>query len=397
MGESEEIAGLKARLCGTERRIGAESIGADLLPAIVALSERLKEMVEDIESTQETGRTMSNTALSVRFRLAKRAMVLGKGLRHFEDDVYREFEAGRIPEPIGDRFIEILKLIKENKMDIAKQEMGYFDGIISLDREYRSAKDEMERKDRSLKRDKVKLENLLEEKSQLEKDRIDDEKADRYGRLLENVGKLKRLRGQYISSLISKPVAALLAEKEMDLLKNFGILFPEGTDISELKRFLSDYPVFGECNAGQVCGFFDYSEGKLSHICPETSRFRKVILGNRALFEAISSLERTGLLAISEDDETVLEFYSQNVDGARETVDSIRKLGKDRMGDRAEYEKRESMERRREELAKHSKEDLEKEIKEMDRLLELLHSEAPAKKEESRGLLGGLRALLFGE
>ena len=85
------------------------------------------------------------------------------------------------------------------------------------------------------------------------------------------------------------------------------------------------------------------------------------------------------------------------MDGARETVDSIRKLGKDRMGDRAEYEKRESMERRREELAKHSKEDLEKEIKEMDRLLELLHSEAPAKKEESRGLLGGLRALLFGE
>jgi hypothetical protein len=255
--------------------------------------------------------------------------------------------------------------------------------------------EEMKKKDRALRKEQFRIEKALEEMAQLEKEKIDLEKVHRYEELLKILEKLKESRGSYIQSLLSKPIADLLGEKDGQPLKEYYSIFQEEDEISELKQFFSDYPVFGKCNASQICEFFDCSEKKISYICPETSRFRKVVLGNRSLFETIGSLEQTSFLAADGENENALDFYSRNVEGTREIVERIRQLRVQKNSDKEEYEKNRAREKRREEFAKYSKKDLENELKEIGNLLELLHSKAPEeKKDEEQGLLSNINTFL---
>jgi hypothetical protein len=229
----------------------------------------------------------------------------------------------------------------------------------------------------------------------LEKETIDLEKVRRHGELLNSLEKLKGLRAAYIQSLLSKPMAELLWETEGHPLNEYCGVFQEKGEMAQLRQFFSDYPVFGKCNASQICGFFECSENKISHVCPETSRFKKVVLGNRNLFETIGSLEQTAFLAVDGENEKAMDFYAQNVNGAQEAVELIRQLKIEKNSNKEEYEKSRQMEKRREELAKYSKTELEKELEAIRSGLELLHSEDPEENAgESQGLLSGISGFI---
>jgi hypothetical protein len=397
MNSADEISELKKGLSILKHKM--EKIGESQRPAVIRLSNQLKEIIEGIESVQENEKNITNTAMSIRMRLAKKAMLLGKGLRHFEMDVQSEFEKDLLSEDSGDRFMSILKLIRENKMQLAKEGMAYFEEIVAINTEYETAEEEIRKKDRVLRKEQFRIQKALEEMAQLEKEKIDIEKVRRHEELLKSLEKLGALRAQYIQSLVSKPVAELLGETEFPPLREYYGELLENGGINQLRQFLSDYPDFGKCNAIQIREFFDCSEKKVSHICPETSRFKKIILGNRGLFEAIGSLEQTSFLAVDDNNEESLDFYAKNINGAQEIVENIRQMKTEKDSYREEYEKSRVLDKRREELGKYSKSDLENELKELGSLLELLHSEsAPEeKKEEKRGLFNEIRVLLFGK
>ena len=167
-----------------------------------------------------------------------------------------ESEKGTISEDAGRRFMSIIKLIRTNKMEAAKKELEYFEEIAALGREYERTEEEMEKKDRILKREQLRIEKLVEEMAGLERETIDLEKVRRHEELLKNLEKLKGLRAAYIHSLLSKPVVELLGETEGHSLKEYCGVFPEKEEMAQLRQFFSDYPVLGKCSAGQICEFF---------------------------------------------------------------------------------------------------------------------------------------------
>ncbi|NYZ74058.1 hypothetical protein H0O00_02865 [Candidatus Micrarchaeota archaeon] len=393
MRSAEEIDRLKKELHGLEKRM--EKIGTVQLPTVIRLSERLIELMSEIESTREKEKSLWNPAVITRIKIAKKEFGLFKGLNYFEREVAGEFEKGNVPEDAGRRFILIAKLIKDNKMQSAKKEFGYFEEIIELSRRYEKAAEEMKEEERILGREQFRIEKILAEMSELEKEAVDLEKAHRYEELLGDLERLKTAREAYLHSLLSMPVVELLGEIEKHPLKDHYRFFPGKEEMAGLKRFFSEYPVFGKCDAGQLCEFFGYSEKKLSHVCPETSRFRKVVLGNRRLFETLSTLHHTDFLAVDDGDGKVMDFYAERIGGAREIVERIMELRKEKRSDREEYEKRGQIEKRKAELSKYSKTELEAELKGIRHLLGLLHSEAPAKDAEGEGgLLSGFGLFL---
>ncbi len=389
---AEEITELKKAHHALDRRM--EKI-KNQLPTIVRLFGQLKEAIESIESIVEKEKTMWNPAFITRVKLAKKGMQLGKGIIHFEIDVVKEFENHNISEEVGKRFVYIIKLIRENKMQDAKEELNYFEEIVIFNKEYNRTEEEMKEKDQILKKEQFRIEKILEEIEGLEKETIDLEKVHRYEQLLKNLEKLKGLRTAYIQSLLSKPVVELLEEAERHSLKEYYGKFPEKNEMAQLRQFFSDYPVFGKYNAEQICEFFECSEKKLSHVCPETSRFKKVVLENRNLFETVGSLEQTAFLAVDEEDEKAMEFYIRNVEGAHETIEQIRQLKKEKNSNREEYEKNRRIEKRKEEFVGYSKTALEGELKAIKSLLELLHAEAPEENvEERHGLLSEINLFI---
>ncbi|MBU0591125.1 hypothetical protein KKF81_05515 [Candidatus Micrarchaeota archaeon] len=393
MTSADEIIKLKKTHLILEQKMG--KIGTSRRSVILLLFNQLNQILNDLESTKEKEKSMWNPAISTRVRLAKREISLGKKLSRFEANTVNEFTNHNLSEDIGKRFMSIAKLVRDNQMQVAKTELVYFEEISVLDQEYKEMGEEIKRKDTVLKREQLRIEKILEEFAWLEKESVNPEKVRRYDTLLKNIEKLKLLRKAYVQSMLSKPLVELLAGTEGRFLGNHYKIFQENDELTQLKQFFSDYPVFGKCNAIQIREFFGYSEKKLSHVCPETSRFKKLILGNQDMFETVGSLEHTSFMAVDEMNNESLDFYAGNVGGAKEIVIQIRQLKKEKNSDREEYEKSKIVEKRREALAGYSKTNLEAELASVLHLLELLHSDnSEGNIDETPGLFSGISAFI---
>lgn len=385
----EDLLKLKKSHRDLEERM--EKTGKAQCSAVIELSRMLEGLMADIESVREKEKSMWNPAVITRVKLAKKGMKFAKELNYFEMWVANKLEEGKIPEDAEKRFRSIIKLIKSDKMPAAKREFGHFEELMKLNEACERAAEGLKGQEKELGKEQLRIEKLLAEISALEKETVDQEKANRHLELLKSLEMLREARAAYIHSLLSRPVAELLKDAEGHSIAKYCGPFPGKEGMAELKSFFSDYPSFGKCSAAQLCEFFGYSEKKLSHICPETSRFRKVVAGNRNFFESLRSLEQTSFLAADDEDETAMDLYSRNVGGAKEIVIRIRELGKAKHSDKEEYEKSVRIEKRREELSKYSKDDLEAELGNIAHLLEILHSTP----EEDAGEAGGEKPGLF--
>ncbi len=366
----KDILELKREHHSLEKRI--ENIEKSQLSTIVKFSEQLKKLMADIESVREKEKNLWNPDINTRIKISKKGAGLYKELDYFEIGVAGEFEKGNISEDAGKRFMSIGRLVKDNKVNPAKKEFEYFEEIIELGKRYERIMEEIKEKDRTLKREQLRIEKILADMSELEKETLDLEKMHRYEELLKKLEKLEEVRREFIHALISKPVVELLEDVEKYSLRDY-YPFPGREETAELKKFFSQYPLFGKCNAGQLCEFFGYSEKKLSHICPETSRFRRILTEKKSLFETVCSFEKTSFLAVDDENEKIMDFYS-GIEGAKEIVEQIRELRKEKYSYREEYEKKKRIEERKEELSKYSKNELEKELRGIKHLIELLHS-----------------------
>jgi hypothetical protein len=336
LGE-EEILELKRERHTLEKRM--EKIEKNQRFNIVKLSEQLKKLMAEIESVREKEKNLWNPDLNTRIKISKKGAGLYKDLNYFEIEVAKEFEKRNISEDAGKRFMSVGKRIRDNRMDSAKKEFEYFEEIIGLSKRYEGIEEEMKEKDVALKREQLRIQKTLSDISELEKETVDLEKVHRYEELLKNLGELENAREAYIHSLISESVVKLLEDIEKYSLDDYHLFFPGKGEAAELKQFFSEYPAFGKCNANQLCEFFGYSEKKLSHICPEASRFIRVVVGNRNLFERICSLDKTTFMAVNDEDEKVMDFYAERIEGAKEIVERIRELRKEKYSYREEYEK----------------------------------------------------------
>ena len=364
MLDRKEISEFKKRHYSLEKRIG--KIGRKQCASVTMLSKALKDIIDNIESTIERDKELWNPDISTKVKLAKRSLKLSKKLKYFEGDVVREFEAGNISQDIGKRFIAVIKDFKNNKKKDANRKFAYLLDIMELNRDYEESKQEMEKKEDLLRKKQQKIIALLEEFSRVENATIDEHKVRRYVEFLGDMKKLEKARADYLSSLGSKPMKELIGQAE-SLEDYFGDMPGE---MKEIRKFFSDYPKLGNYKIGQLCEMFGFNEKKLSHVCQETTRFRNVIAENRNWFEMLRDIEHKKFL--EPDDEKSLEFYSKN--GLGKTVERIRSFKKDMASCKNEYEGKMGLEKKRKELSKHSKKDLEAELKETESLIEFLHA-----------------------
>jgi hypothetical protein len=387
MVSREELSGLRARHSGLERRIG--EVGVKQLPATLRLASTLQELIEEVEATQEREQDPRNQALHAKIKVVKYGIKLSKKLNYFEEEIVREFDRGNLTKGMGRKFVSITKHVREQKMQAAKEEFRYFQEIIDLNQEYMDSASEIRGHARALRARKREIKNMLEALSWMEAQPTNPEKLRKYEELQESLEELGRLRAGYIHSLCSMPVAELLGDASIrDLLPPL----PQG-ESAELKKFFSDYPAIGKSGVTGICGMLGFSEKKISHLCPETSRFRKLVLGNKGWFEAMRILEQSGFLALGGASEKMLDFYAENVPGAEKAAARARLLGREKESLAEEYEKSRKIGQKRKELSGRSREGLEAELEDASSLLGFLESKPAGEtqnKRENPGLLSRL-------
>lgn len=391
MNVEEEVLQLKKTYFESEKRM--EEIGKEQSSTIIEMSEWLGNLIENIESTQERGKELENAAVSPRIKLMKKSIKLSKELKNFEEKVVKAFDEGKLSKDTGKKFAAVTKAIKKNKISLAKEEFGYFEEIIELSRTYENAKEEFEKKERALIKEKARAKALLEEIRNLEKETVARDKVKRYGNFLKNIETLESLRKEYLSTLASKPILGLLDDMENDSLEEYSFPSIGNEKLGKIKVFISGNSKLKDYNADQICGLFNSSEKKLMHICP-VSEFRQAVLINKKWFENVRDLDRTDFLAIDDRNEKTMKFYSGKINNASSAVEQIMRLQDEKDACKKEYERSKRIEKRKKELSGYSMEGLEKEIKEAERLLELLHSKTEERNEVTEGKEDGESSLL---
>ena len=379
MVSREEISELRQKHFEMERRI-AET-GTEQFPTIIRLSEALKDILDGIDTVKQKEQAMNDPHINKRIKLAKKGIKLGKSLKYFEDNIVLEFDQGNLTEETGRRFAEITKHLKKNREWAAKKEFAYFEELMALSQQHQESGERMENARKELEKARHRAEGLLETLSWLEKQEVDLEKAGKHLQWQESISRLRELRHEHLVGLSTKPAKELLADEKL-----VSGQFPgKEAQLEEIRKFFSEYPELGKYKAAEICKLFSASEKKLSHICPETSRFRNSIAKNRRIFETLHSLESTSYLEPDPENEAILEFYSKNIAGAEEPVKKLRLLAPGRKQNEAAYRKQEKIEEKKKELEGESREMLREKLEEINACTELLNSppeEPPQEKEE---------------
>ncbi len=397
MTSSEEIMQLKKTEHDLELKI--EKLDKKQQPIIARLYRQLSGIIDDLELIQNKEKIQHNPAMATRIKLARKGRSFVKELISFDAEVEKEFKSQKLSDDNARRFSSIITLIRINKIEEAKEELNHFKSMVDLEKDYEKTKDEIAKTEKDVKAEQMKIEIALNSIEALEKEVVNQKKVERYEELLKSIEELKIIRTQYIHSLLSKQVRDLIKELSEPRLKEHHKIILEKQYLNELNSFLLEYPIFGKCTVVQLGNYLDLSEKKLSYICPEVSRFRKIVLENKKMFETLASLEQTDFLAVDENNEKTMNFYKENIKGASEIVERIIELKKDEEAGKKEYEKKEKIEKQRSELEKYSKTSLENELKTSKNLLELLrsepaHEEIPETKKETKSLFSGINTFI---
>jgi hypothetical protein len=385
LSRAEDIRSLKKELREIERGLGG--LQGERLAAVVALSERMKGLLGEIEEVKEKEKSSWNPAFSTRVKMARKGYRLSKALHNLRAEVASEFEKGDITEDAGKRFISIINLWEDSKKEEAKREFRHFEKLLEMGRRQAETSGRLDAIGKGLRRERAKAEGLLGEISAMKGERIDEGKVSRYKELQGELRKLEGLRKEYISSLASKPVMVSLGE--LGRLQEHFTDFPPEAERAQLAEFLSRYPGFRDASAERLCEYLSYSDKKLSHVCPETTLFRRLVGGQRRFIEALADAGASTILSV--DDEKALDFLAAEA-GGDGIVRRIRLLREDEAACKEEFEKAGRVERMRKDLSGHSKSALEAEIAELDRLLKLLED---GPETEETGLLAKISSLFM--
>ena len=385
----KEIINLKKDRHELERKI--EDIGDKQFPTVVKLSEELDELLDLIDTMRERGKQMENADISPRIKMMKKGVKISKELGAFEANVGTEFEAGRISAEVGKKFIEIIKLIKSNKPDIVEKEFEPFSEVIEINKKYEQVNGELEGVEKVITREQNRINHILDEIKELQNEIIDIEKVKRYAQLTEDMGKLDNSRKKILHEIVAQPIIELITYLESNLLVKYVPNYPKEDQMKEIKKFLSENSELGKKNANLFCEVFGYSDKKLTHICPDITGFKKIVLSNKQFFERLGSLDESEFLSFDEENEKMVNFYIDRINGSKDIIERI-KIQKSKRKDREEYERSKDIQKKKEELSEHSNEKLKKELKEMEILLVILHSELK-KEEKKEGLISRIISL----
>ena len=380
----EELADFKRKHLEMEREIG--EIGTGQFSSIIRLAMALNELMEGIEEVQEQEKKLRDPHVNERIRIMKKGIKLGKNVKYFEDNVVIEFSQGNIQEKTGKKFVEVTKAIRKSKMPVARKDFGHFQEMLDLHKAYEESMEKMKNEERALRKEMHQTESMLAGFAWLEQQSVDPEKVRRCQEWQESTAKLETLRQEYFTSLSLVPASELLGN---EVLAESQFNEPwQKEKIKEIQEFFSKYPELGKYTASQICGLLSASEKKLSHLCPETSKFRGSIGENKQIFEALHSLGRTSFLEANPEDGATMDFYAKNIPGAGPLVEKLVELAPKKQECGAECQKQKEIDEKKKDLEGTSKEKLEAHLEETKSLLELLSAGPDAlqpEKEEEKG------------
>jgi len=373
MLKEKELLKLKEDYLNSKKEI--DSFGAEQFDTVIKLSLELQDLISELEKLKKQQEAINTKSIHYKIKVGKKSAKLYKKMNMLEYALNYEIENENIPPEPGKKMIEIVKLLKANRIQLVPDVFSYFERLLSLNELYIKSKEELSRQRIIVERELNRIERLIKDLEVLNNTVIDEEKLNGYKEYQSDLKRLDSLRLKYLTSLLSLTISELIKKIKEESLLEYGFPAIDDKTLNQLQEFFCQDKFFSGMNITKICEMLGYTKEKIKHIYPQVSEYKRVILPNQSWFEKVSNIKKSNFIVFNLDDK-IKQFYSENIPNAKEVIDKI-KTYEDKIPEfESEYVKNKWYQSEKERLSGYSKKDLENQLLFYKHLMSMLVLEA---------------------
>jgi len=351
----------------------------------------LAGMIEEIEDVSSQMGEKEHAAFESKVKFSRKVRRKAKDMRNFEQHLVSEYENTHITLEHGRRMVSIIKLLRSKDTAKARREAGEFYSFLEMGSRLEIVDGLLLKKRAQFEREAREVEARLSDIGWLEKEPpIDEERVKRHGEREQLDAQLSKIWQAHVQALKSLPLCELLLKIKEDELGKIGLPGLPASEAESLTSYLEKSKLEGN-SAEQLYGMAGQSEQKLRHLGLDLPLFRQEVAARRDFL--------LGIISFSADShKPELAYLSAHDEGARKLAERRAELGKTKEMDESEWQRAEKIGQKRKELAGESKAALEKTLRELRALQDVLGGKAEPgeekEKEKENGIVGSILKLL---
>jgi len=351
----------------------------------------LADMIEEIEDVSSQMSEKEHAAFEAKIKFSRKVRRKAKDMKNFEQHLVSEYESKHITLEHGKRMVSIIKLLRSKSTDKARREAAVFYDFMEMGSRLEIVDDLLLKKRAQLERFAREAEAKLADFEWLEKELpVDGEKVKRHEEREQLDAQLLKMWQAYVQSLKALPLCELLSKMKEDGLGKIGFPSLPASEADTLSSFLQKSKLEAK-TAEQLREIAGESEQKLRHLGLDLQLFRQEVVERRDFL--------FGILSFSADShKPELAYLSAHDEHVRKLAERRAELEKTKEADEAEWTRAGKIKQKKDELAGADRVALEKSLKELRALEDVMDGKAESeeKKEnkKGKGIVGSILKLL---
>jgi len=329
-----------------------------------------------------------HAAFEAKIKFSRKVRRKAKDMKNFEQHLVSEYESKHITLEHGKRMVSIIKLLRSKSTDKARREAAVFYEFLEMGSRLEIADGLLLKKRAQLERFAREAEAKLADFEWLEKELpIDEEKVKRHEEREQLDAQLLKMWQAHVQSLKSLPLCELLKKEG---LGKIGFPSLPASEAESLTSFLQKNRLEAK-TAQQLHEMAGQSEQLLRHLGLDLPLFRQEVAERRDFL--------FGIISFSADShKPELAYLSAHDEIERKLAAKRAELEKTKEEDEKEWQRAGKIVQKKAELAGADRVALEKSLKELRALEDVLDGKAePAEAEENKkgkGIVGSILKLL---
>ncbi|MFH1471101.1 MAG: hypothetical protein ABIF01_05100 [Candidatus Micrarchaeota archaeon] len=334
-GEIESIVRERREL--EERLSATGGLGSEFL---LEACEGLTGLIDDFGAISSKREEIEYAALNTKVKFSRKIRHTVKDVGRFEQKLIRELDNKHISLGHVQKMAEIIKLLKSNKIDKAREDAGEFFQLLVMRDRLDWISEEISRKRVRIERAKRGISAQLSDFEWIEREPEPDlEKTRRHEERLRLRESLLETRSDYIRSLETMPLVELLRKMRDVELEKLGFPALSEEDMEGLSTFLRKSGLESK-SSEQLFELTELSPQKLKYLNIDSAGFKREVVARKEVLGQIMALHSTGFLALDSNDAPALAYLSQHAEEAGEKASMLADLDRtteedDREGERA--------------------------------------------------------------
>lgn len=375
--EKAEIARLVREKSEIEAKLAA--VGGRQFSFLLEDCADLSDIIENIREVKSKRSEMERAAFESKIKFSRKIRRKAKDLRNFEQKVVAEFEQGHIPLEQGRKMVAIIKLLRSQDVEKAEREAEEFYGFLEMGDRLGEIGGLLSKKRAQIERSARLLTAQLSDLEWLDAQGEPDlEKAGRHEKRMKSREALSQAREECARALSSMPLCALIASERAGELLSLGLPMPGRQECEALDAFLRKSGLDGK-TAAELLGMIGESEQKLRHLGIDLAGFRQEISGQRELLTEIMFLRNGRYFDDISEGSPALEYLLRHSNAARRARDGLSDAKGTAEEDEREWSKLKQIEKKRMGAGDAGKPGLERAIRELAEMTDILDGKAAAK------------------